>query len=53
VRLTADPVRGDVSRDDVAAVLAEVLHEPRSVRQTFYVVAGDDPVPEALAALLG
>jgi uncharacterized protein YbjT (DUF2867 family) len=53
VRLTADPVRGDVSRDDVAAVLAEVLHEPRSVLHTFYVVAGDDPVPEALAALLG
>jgi uncharacterized protein YbjT (DUF2867 family) len=53
VRLTADPVRADVSRDDVAAVLAEVLHEPRSVHHTFYVVAGDDPVPEALAALLG
>jgi len=53
VRLTADPVRGDVSRDDVAAVLAEVLHEPRSIRHTFYAVGGDDPVPEALAALLG
>ena len=43
-RLTADPVRGDVSRDDVAATLAEVLHEPRSVRHTLYVVGGDDPI---------
>ena len=51
-RLTADPVRGDVSRDDVAATLAEVLHEPRSVRLTFYVVGGDDPIAPALAALL-
>ncbi|MGZ4280429.1 MAG: SDR family oxidoreductase [Solirubrobacteraceae bacterium] len=52
-RLTADPVRGDVSRDDVAATLAEVLHEPRSVRHTFYVIGGDDPIAQALAALLG
>ena len=51
-RLTADPVRGDVSRDDVAATLAEVLHEPRSVRRTFYVVGGDDPIAPALAALV-
>ena len=51
-RLTADPVRGDVSRDDVAATLAEVLHEPRSVGRTFYVVGGDDPIAPALAALL-
>jgi uncharacterized protein YbjT (DUF2867 family) len=51
-RLTTEPVRGDVSRDDVAATLAEVLHEPRSVRLTFYVVGGDDPIPEALAALV-
>ena len=42
-----------MSRDDVAATLAEVLHEPRSVRQTFYVVGGDDPIAQALAALLG
>jgi uncharacterized protein YbjT (DUF2867 family) len=51
VRLTADPVRGDVSRDDVAAVLAEVLHEPRSVHLTFYVIGGDEPIAQALAAL--
>jgi uncharacterized protein YbjT (DUF2867 family) len=52
VRLTAEPARGDVTRDDVAATLAEVLHEPRSAGLTFYVIGGDDPVPAALAALL-
>jgi len=51
VRLTTQAVRGDVSRGDVAATLAEVLHEPRSVGQTFYVVGGDEPIAPALAAL--
>jgi uncharacterized protein YbjT (DUF2867 family) len=53
VRLTAEPVRGEVSRDDVAATLAEVLHEPRSSGLTFYANGGDEPVAQALAALLG
>jgi uncharacterized protein YbjT (DUF2867 family) len=53
VRVQTDPIRAEVSRDDVAAVLAAVLHEPRSVRHTFYVVGGDDPVEAALAAVLG
>ncbi|HEX5899893.1 MAG TPA: NAD(P)H-binding protein [Solirubrobacteraceae bacterium] len=53
VRLTADPVRVDVSRDDVAAALAAILHEPRSVGQTLYVGAGDDPIEQALADLSG
>jgi uncharacterized protein YbjT (DUF2867 family) len=53
VRLTAEPVRGEVSRDDVAATLAAILHEPRSVRQTLYVIAGADPIEQALAAALG
>ena len=52
-RLTAGPVRDEVSRDDVAAVLAAILHEPRSVGHTLYVVAGDDPIEQALAAALG
>jgi hypothetical protein len=30
-------------------VLHAVLHEPRSVRQTLYVGAGEDPIDEALA----
>ncbi len=42
--------RGEVTRDDVAAVLAAVLHEPASVGKTLYVASGDDPIEEALAA---
>jgi uncharacterized protein YbjT (DUF2867 family) len=49
-RVDHDPLRGDVSRDDVAAVLAVVLHEPRSAGHVLYVAAGDDPVEEAVAA---
>jgi uncharacterized protein YbjT (DUF2867 family) len=52
VRIQADPIRAEVTRDDVAAVLAAVLHEPRSARRTIYVVGGDEPVDEALAGLL-
>jgi len=52
VRIQTEPFRGQVSRDDVAAVLAAVLHEPRSARRTLYVNAGEDPIDEALAAVL-
>jgi uncharacterized protein YbjT (DUF2867 family) len=51
-RIDVDPVRGEVSRDDVAAVLAAVLHEPRSRDLILYVVGGADPVEEALGAAL-
>jgi uncharacterized protein YbjT (DUF2867 family) len=53
VRIEAEPVQGEVSRDDVAAVLAAVLHEPRAVRRILYVAAGDSTVEEALARVLG
>jgi uncharacterized protein YbjT (DUF2867 family) len=43
--------RGAVARDDVAAVLAACLDEPRTVRATFEVVAGDTPIAQALAQL--
>ena len=52
VRIHAAPIRAEVTRHDVAAVLAAVLHEPRSARLTIYVVGGDDPIEEALEALL-
>jgi uncharacterized protein YbjT (DUF2867 family) len=48
-RIQAEPVRDEVSRDDVAAVLAAVLHEPGSIRYTLYVVRGDTPIDQALA----
>jgi nucleoside-diphosphate-sugar epimerase len=52
VRLQIDPFRGEVARDDVAAVLAAVLPEPRANGVTLYVNGGDDPVPQALEAVL-
>jgi uncharacterized protein YbjT (DUF2867 family) len=50
--LSTDPVRDRVPRDDVAAVLAAVLAEPRTVGLTMYVVTGDQPIDDALGALL-
>jgi nucleoside-diphosphate-sugar epimerase len=52
VRLQIEPFRGEVPRDDVAAVLAAVLPEPRAAGVTLYVNGGDDPVPQALEAVL-
>ena len=52
IQAEPEPIRDEVSRDDVAAVLAAVLHEPRSVGRTLYVVGGDQPVERALAGAL-
>jgi uncharacterized protein YbjT (DUF2867 family) len=43
--------RAAVTRDDVAAVLAACLDEPRTVRKTFVLLQGDTPITEALASL--
>ena len=62
-RLTDDPAtervalarhveRGAIPRDDVAAVLAGVLHEPRTSGTVFELVSGDIPVDQAIAALV-
>ena len=45
--------RGQISRDDVAAVLAATLAEPATIGKTFELVAGDDPIDAALAAHAG
>lgn len=50
VRLGPDPFRGQVTRDDVAAVLHAVLHEPRLARRTLYLSGGETPVEQAIAA---
>jgi uncharacterized protein YbjT (DUF2867 family) len=42
--------RGDISREDVAAVLASTLHDPELAGATFELVGGDTPIEEALAA---
>ena len=52
VRLDVKRIDGKVSRDDVAAVLAAVLHEPRSADLILYLSAGDDPIDDALAILV-
>ncbi len=60
--LTDDPAKGtvsagpdvgrdEVSREDVAAVLAEVLRADNTIGKTFVVVQGDLPVAEAVAAI--
>jgi uncharacterized protein YbjT (DUF2867 family) len=52
VRIDVEPLRGSVSRTDVAAVLDAVLHEPRSAYLILYVIGGEDPIDEALGAAL-
>jgi uncharacterized protein YbjT (DUF2867 family) len=47
-RVALDAGRGEVTRDDVAAVLAAVIHEPGSIGRTFDLSGGDTPVDEAL-----
>jgi uncharacterized protein YbjT (DUF2867 family) len=53
VRIDLEPVSGQVPRDDVAAVLHAVLHEPRSTRRILYVATGEDEIEAALARVLG
>jgi nucleoside-diphosphate-sugar epimerase len=43
--------RGDVPRDDVAAVLAALLSEPGTAGRTLELVGGDTPVPDAVKAV--
>ena len=43
--------RGDVPRDDVAAVIAEVLDGPNTIGVTFELFGGDLPVAEAVRSL--
>jgi uncharacterized protein YbjT (DUF2867 family) len=43
-----DAVRGDVTRADVAAVLAAVLDEPRAARHQWDLVGGDTEVAAAI-----
>jgi len=43
--------RGEVTRDDVAAVLVAALHDDRTVGKDFDLLGGDQPIEEALATL--
>jgi len=51
VEAGAEVQRSEVPRDDVAAVLAEVLIAGNTVGKTFNLVAGDTPVDVAVRAL--
>jgi uncharacterized protein YbjT (DUF2867 family) len=53
VRVQEEPIRAEVPRDDVAAVLAAVVDESRAVGRVLYVVGGDDPIEDALLAAYG
>jgi nucleoside-diphosphate-sugar epimerase len=51
-RIDSAPFRRRVARDDVAAVLAGLLHDPRSSHRLLYVGGGEQPVEQALEAVL-
>ena len=53
VRVQSAPFRGQIPRDDVAAVLGRLLQDPRASRRILYVNAGEEPVEQALAEVLG
>jgi nucleoside-diphosphate-sugar epimerase len=52
VRIDSAPFRGRVPRDDVAAVLARLLQDPRSSHRVLYVNGGRDPLEQALESVL-
>jgi nucleoside-diphosphate-sugar epimerase len=52
VRVDSAPFRGRVSRDDVAAVLARLLADPRASHRVLYVNGGSEPIDESLALAL-
>jgi uncharacterized protein YbjT (DUF2867 family) len=52
VRVQSSPFRGQIPRDDVAAVLAELLHEPHAARHALYLNSGHDSIADALRKAL-
>ena len=51
VNLGENAPRGQVTRDDVAAVLAAVLDSPSTIGRTVDLIGGDTPISEAVAAI--
>jgi nucleoside-diphosphate-sugar epimerase len=52
IRIDLAPFRGQVARDDVAAVLDALLAEERATGRILYVSAGDTPIEQALDAVV-
>lgn len=53
VKIEMAPFRDEVTRDDVAAVLAAVLADDRAAGAVLYVASGEQPVADALNDALG
>jgi uncharacterized protein YbjT (DUF2867 family) len=51
VRIGSVPFPGEIPRDDLAALLARVLHDRRGSRRVLYVNGGPEPIDEALDAV--
>lgn len=51
VQLADKTPRGDISRDDVAVVLAALIPAKTSIGRTLELIAGDTPVADAVRAL--
>ena len=51
VRVGTELERGQVPREDVAAVVLAVLETPSSIGKTFELVSGDTPIEEAVRGL--
>jgi nucleoside-diphosphate-sugar epimerase len=52
VHVRSAPFRGQVPRDDVAALLARLVHDDRFTQRVFYVNSGEDTVEQALERAL-
>ncbi len=52
VRIDSSPCRGEIPREDVAAVLAELLRDQRASRRVLYLNSGPEPVEQALERTL-
>jgi uncharacterized protein YbjT (DUF2867 family) len=53
VRIEVEPFRGEIPRDDLAAVLDALLQSGRAARRTLYVNAGPASIEDALDAAGG
>lgn len=53
VEIADHTLRGDIPREDVAAVLLALLDTPGTAGQTFEIVSGDTPIAEAVASRTG
>ena len=52
VRIDSVPFPGEIPREDLAGVLAGVLHDPRASQRILYVNGGPEPIETALETAL-